>query len=151
MEENRYTSVDDEVSLTPKPMDSTSTSTSTSQVHQTVGDDRSKGEYGEAVKNHYLEETSAEVAAPISNRGQATNSKRYDDSAYGIGFGGTLVGTLALIASILSLFMMPILLGIVGIVAGFIARSKGAKSLGAWAIGIGAVSIIVGIFILPFF
>lgn len=149
MEENRYTSVDDEMRLAPKPMDSTVSSTSTSQVNQKAGEDQNREGHGESVKNQYLEETSAEIAVPRSNRGQA--SEGYDDSSYGIGFGGTLVGTLALIASIISLFMMPFLLGIVGIVAGFIARSKGAKSLGTWAIGIGAVSIIVGIFILPFF
>ena len=41
--------------------------------------------------------------------------------------------------------------GAAGIIIGFIARRRGATGLGAWAIGIGAVSIIVGIFILQFF
>jgi hypothetical protein len=36
-------------------------------------------------------------------------------------------------------------------VLGFVARRRGAESLGAWAIGLGAISIIVGIFVLPFF
>ena len=33
----------------------------------------------------------------------------------------------------------------------YIAAAEEQKVLGTWAIGIGAVSIIVGIFILPFF
>lgn len=61
------------------------------------------------------------------------------------------MGTLAIALSILSLFVLPILFGAAGIVLGFVARSRGAAGLGAWAIGIGALSIIVGIFVLPFF
>jgi hypothetical protein len=65
--------------------------------------------------------------------------------------GGKGIGGLALALSILSLFVLPIILGAAGIIIGFIARRRGATSLGSWAIGIGAVSIIVGMFILPFF
>ncbi|MEW8987757.1 MAG: DUF4190 domain-containing protein, partial [Bacillus sp. (in: firmicutes)] len=64
---------------------------------------------------------------------------------------GTGIGFAAIIVSILSLFVAPILFGAVGIVLGFIARRRGATGLGSWAIGIGAISIIVGMFILPFF
>ncbi|MBR8645374.1 hypothetical protein KEH51_17945 [[Brevibacterium] frigoritolerans] len=63
---------------------------------------------------------------------------------------GKAIGVIALIISILSLFMMPFILGIVGIIVGIVARSRGSN-LGTWAIGIGVVSIIVGIFIAPFF
>jgi hypothetical protein len=65
--------------------------------------------------------------------------------------GGRGIGGLALALSILSLFVLPIVLGAAGIIIGFIARRRGATSLGAWAIGIGAISIIVGMFVLPFF
>lgn len=93
----------------------------------------------------YLEETSAEFAAPTTfNRGRTTNVGETMKSGTGIGFA-------ALIVSILSLFVAPILFGAVGIVLGFIARRRGATGLGSWAIGIGAISIIVGMFILPFF
>ncbi|MDQ7860775.1 hypothetical protein RCO48_05880 [Peribacillus frigoritolerans] len=37
---------------------------------------------------------------------------------------GKAIGVIALIISILSLFMMPFLLGIVGIIAGIVARSR---------------------------
>lgn len=64
---------------------------------------------------------------------------------------GKGIGGLALALSILSLFVLPIVLGAAGIIIGFIARRRGATTLGAWAIGIGAISIIVGMFVLPFF
>ncbi|MED4204429.1 hypothetical protein P4634_10595 [Neobacillus mesonae] len=94
----------------------------------------------------YQEETAAEIAAPvpvIRDRARDDNRER--------AAGGAGLGTVALALSILSLFVLPILFGAAGIVLGIIARNRGANSLGAWAIGIGAVSIIIGIFILPFF
>lgn len=108
---------------------------------------------GANADSSYNEETAAEVAAPInygttkreaSNQNQGNNTN--DNVASGAG-----LGWLALALSIISLFVMPVLLGAAGIIIGFIARRRGATGLGAWAIGIGAVSIIVGIFILPFF
>lgn len=94
----------------------------------------------------YLEETSAEIAAPATyNRGGMMT--RTGEMAQG----GRGIGIAALVVSILSLFVAPILFGAVGIVLGFVARRRGATGLGSWAIGIGAISIIVGMFILPFF
>ncbi|WP_374721672.1 hypothetical protein [Peribacillus tepidiphilus] len=97
-------------------------------------------------RDRYREETSAEFAAPtVFGRDQEMVTAR-DEMTAGRGFGYA-----ALILSILSLFVWPILFGAAGIVLGFIAQRRGAVSLGAWAIGIGAFSIIIGIFILPFF
>jgi hypothetical protein len=97
----------------------------------------------------YGEETAAEIAAPVSvNRPKKINqdgtSRNQQEGSMGMGFA-------ALALSILSLFVFPVLFGAVGIVLGFVARRRGAKSLGSWAIGIGAISIILGIFVLPFF
>lgn len=111
------------------------------------------GYFDEVGNTKYFEETSAEIAAPHPNRAKDSilqaDRDRPDDTN-GVGF-GTIAGSIALIVSILSLFMMPFLLGIIGIIGGFISRRQGAKSLGSWAIGIGVVSIIIAIFILPFF
>jgi hypothetical protein len=99
--------------------------------------------------SEYREETAAEIAAPVPlmrKREQQGQQGQQDQAV-----GGTGMGTLALVLSILSLFVMPILFGAAGIVLGFVARRKGAEKLGAWAIGIGAISIVIGIFILPFF
>ncbi|WP_100372426.1 hypothetical protein [Bacillus sp. FJAT-45037] len=61
------------------------------------------------------------------------------------------VGTFAIVLSILSLFFLPVLLGAAGIVVGFVTRRIGSKTLGNWAIGIGAVSILMTVFFSPFF
>lgn len=95
----------------------------------------------------YKEETSAEIAAPV--RFDRTRTRDYDmDETATSGRG---IGIAALALSILSLFVMPILFGAAGIVLGFIARRRGSEGLGNWAIGLGAISIIVGMFIVPFF
>jgi hypothetical protein len=102
--------------------------------------------------SEYREETAAEIAAPVPLTRPTFREKSKDNSGAGTGTqAGTGMGWAALALSILSLFVMPILFGAAGIVLGFIARRRGAEGLGAWAIGIGALSIIVGIFILPFF
>jgi hypothetical protein len=106
---------------------------------------------GEDIPNdpsEYREETAAEIAAPVplvTTRGQGRERENLKAA------NGSGIGYVGLALAILSLFFMPILLGAAGIVLGFIARSRGATGLGAWAIGIGAVSMIIGIFILPFF
>ncbi|MBH0166379.1 DUF4190 domain-containing protein [Fictibacillus sp. 7GRE50] len=65
--------------------------------------------------------------------------------------GGKATGIIAIILSVLSLFILPVLFGAAGIIVGFIARRQGAHSLGNWAIGIGVVSIIISLFFAPFF
>ncbi|MEK5441816.1 DUF4190 domain-containing protein [Fredinandcohnia sp. FSL W7-1320] len=106
---------------------------------------------GANADSSYDEETAAEVAAPI-NYGTTRREANYEENNTDDRVaGGAGLGWLALALSIISLFVMPVLLGAAGIIIGFIARRRGATGLGAWAIGIGAVSIIVGIFILPFF
>jgi hypothetical protein len=100
------------------------------------------------IRSQHREETAAEIAAPVP-----LVRKRERDNNNGMtqAMGGAGLGTLALVLSILSLFVLPILFGAAGIVLGFVARRRGAHGTGAWAIGIGAISIIIGIFILPFF
>ncbi|WP_373889991.1 hypothetical protein [Neobacillus cucumis] len=102
--------------------------------------------------SQYREESAAEIAAPVPVvlRKDRDNTQQQQKAGAGAA-AGTGLGTLALALSILSLFVMPILFGAAGIVLGFVARRRGAEGLGAWAIGIGAISIVVGIFILPFF
>ena len=80
-------------------------------------------------KHDYREETAAEIAAPQANRVDQTFDKTRIVQMRA-SQGGTLVGAISLILSILSLFMMPFLFGILGIIGGFISRRRGAKSLG---------------------
>lgn len=62
----------------------------------------------------------------------------------------TIYGWIALTLSALSFFMMPIVLGAAGIIVGFVSRSRGADTLGNIAIGAGAISILLSVFVLPF-
>lgn len=112
---------------------------------------RSSEEIGETNQYRtadYSEETSAEIAAPGTfNRTTIDRGNEGRETATA----GRGIGYAAIILSILSLFVLPVLFGATGIVLGFIALRRGSTALGSWAIGIGAVSIIIGIFILPFF
>ncbi|AGX05535.1 hypothetical protein B14911_07750 [Bacillus sp. NRRL B-14911] len=122
-----------------------------SQQEQDLRHSEELGENNEYGSRNYTEETAAEIAAPVSlGRNSSGEDYRGEENA-GMDLSGGMMGYGALALSILSLFVLPILFGAAGIILGFIARRRGARTTGAWAIGIGAVSIIIGIFILPFF
>ncbi|MRX71279.1 hypothetical protein GJU40_03720 [Bacillus lacus] len=128
----------------------------TSSITPTYTNEDSSNQTGlqkEDNSDQYREETSAELTAPVS-AGRDNNNKssmnQGDQGGAGV-MSGRSVGFLAIGLSILSLFVLPIILGAAGIIIGFIARRQGSKTLGAWAIGIGVVSLIMGMFITPFF
>ncbi|HLQ71414.1 MAG TPA: hypothetical protein VK142_06400 [Bacillota bacterium] len=60
------------------------------------------------------------------------------------------VGWVAIELSAISFFMMPIILGAAGIIVGFVARSRDAKTLGTIAIVAGAVAILYSLFARPY-
>ncbi|MBM7645776.1 hypothetical protein JOD45_001995 [Scopulibacillus daqui] len=64
---------------------------------------------------------------------------------------GTGLGWLAIVLSVIGLFFLPIIMGAAGIIVGIIARRQGAKTLGAWAIGVGIAAIVIALFARPFF
>lgn len=107
-------------------------------------------------ESDFTEETAAEVAPNLGNIGRTDYTERprvFDRPTNNVeeGTGGKVMGAIALVLSILSLFYSPVLFGAAGIIVGFIARRRGATGLGNWAIGIGVVSMIIGLFIAPFF
>ncbi|MCI1856548.1 MAG: hypothetical protein LKI94_04955 [Sporolactobacillus sp.] len=55
---------------------------------------------------------------------------------------GRGMGWLALILSCIAFFFLPIIMGIAGIVIGYIAFREGSRTLGGWAMGIGAVAVL---------
>ncbi|MGY0692904.1 hypothetical protein ACW2QC_08945 [Virgibacillus sp. FSP13] len=89
------------------------------------------------------EETAAEMTADDLD----TPSRIEDDDDTNV---NSMYGWIALALSVVSFFWLPIILGGAGIIVGFIARSRGANTLGNTAIIAGAVSIIISLFILPF-
>jgi len=58
-------------------------------------------------------------------------------------------GWVSIALSVISFFFLPFILAVAGIVVGFIARYREAPILGNTAIVIGALSIVVRLFILP--
>ncbi|MFC7370362.1 hypothetical protein ACFQPF_01540 [Fictibacillus iocasae] len=75
-------------------------------------------------------------------------SKHGERNVEGAGKGA---GITALILAVLSLFILPVFFGGAGVILGFVARRMGARSLGNWAIGLGAVSIIISLLFAPYF
>lgn len=63
---------------------------------------------------------------------------------------GAGVGWLAIVFSVIALFFLPIIMGVAGIIVGYMAYREGAKTLGAWAVGLGLAAIIIR-FIAPLF
>lgn len=60
------------------------------------------------------------------------------------------VGWTAIILAAVSFFIMPIIFGAAGIIVGFFARSRDAKTLGTVAIIAGAAAILISFFVRPY-
>jgi hypothetical protein len=120
-------------------------------AEENIGRDRNESDY--------REETAAELATVRGDMTLPENEgpraidrdhARSRDERH-VREGGKATGVIAIILSVLSLFILPVLFGVAGIIVGFIARRQGANSLGNWAIGIGIVSIVISLFFAPFF
>jgi hypothetical protein len=84
--------------------------------------------------------------AEVENSEQIHNIETMEEQEAG----GTGLGWTALVLSIVSLFLMPILLASIGVITGFFAYRNGARTLGMWSIAIGLFSIVLGLFFTPF-
>ncbi|HET6871539.1 MAG TPA: DUF4190 domain-containing protein [Sporolactobacillaceae bacterium] len=88
-----------------------------------------------------------EVAAEATFDRRLVDDRDDDDDVAG----GTGIGWLSLVLSVIGLFFLPVIMGAAGIIIGIIARRQGARALGAWAIGIGIAAIVIKLFTAPFF
>lgn len=109
-------------------------------------------EYEDPAKQNraYREETAAEVApnmGRVHRDDQVQRVERMEEKEEG----STGLGWTALVLSIISLFVFPVLLGTVGIITGFMAFRRNSRALGAWAMIIGAFSILISLFLAPLF
>ncbi|WP_139343326.1 hypothetical protein [Virgibacillus siamensis] len=86
------------------------------------------------------EEFAAEMTAD-----DVTNEVDHDEGDI-----NSVYGWIGVALSVISFFVMPIILGAAGIILGFISRSKDADTLGNIAIIAGAASIVITLFVLPF-
>lgn len=91
------------------------------------------------------EETAAELSVQ-----DVDNTRTEDDDT---GFDMTtsnVMGWVALALSAISFFWLPILFGAAGIITGFMARNRHARTLGNIAIIAGGAAIVLSLFVTPF-
>lgn len=94
-----------------------------------------------------MDERSIEQTADDAN----TEEQKFEQDAAGVREGRTALGWSGIVLSIFSLFFLPVLLAAAGIVTGYFAYRGGARTLGLTAIGVGAFSLIIGLFFAPMF
>ncbi|MBD3107605.1 DUF4190 domain-containing protein [Bacillus sp. AGMB 02131] len=95
--------------------------------------------------NIYHEEIAAEmICSPYRRDTDQANNRETGNLS-------KLAGFVALFLSLLSFFIAPFVCAVVAIIIGFFAQRIGEIAIGAWAIGISALSIILAIFIIPLF
>ena len=59
---------------------------------------------------------------------------------------GIVFGVLGLLITVSSFFMYSLILGIIGIITGFISYNKGAKSLGSMTLSLSILSLVLSFF-----
>lgn len=105
------------------------------------------------IKNHlYREEASAEVAPPPPIIGRSLDADEASTaSGAAVRSAGKMLGAVALIFAIASLFIWPLLLGITAAVLGFVAYRQKAQALGGWAMGIGIFAAVSSLVLYPLY
>lgn len=98
-------------------------------------------------------EAASEIAPPVGNEGKVTadpERKGQREAATQTADMAVGMGWIGLGVSILSLFFLPYLLGPVGIVLGYLAFRREARTLGTWAMLVGALGILGSLVLYPF-
>ncbi|GEB33000.1 MULTISPECIES: DUF456 domain-containing protein [Brevibacillus] len=93
-------------------------------------------------------EAAAEIAEPIPSRRSVREISDDEDSRES---GASGIGMTGLGLSILSLFLMPYLVAPIGMVLGYLAYRRDSRTLGAWAMIVGAISILGALVIYPYY
>ena len=95
-------------------------------------------EYYKTKHNHYYEEEYATEIMPVIE----------DDFQPTSPYIGVTFGILGSIIVIASFFMYPIILGLTGVITGFISYNRGAKSFGTFVISFSILSLLLAILFL---
>jgi len=99
----------------------------------------------EKLSDEYIEEMGTEFA-PALDMDDDRAPEAQDELGAGYWF-----GLIALALAILSLFTASTLMAVIGLILAFVARARGATSMGNWAIGISCAAIIIDLFFTPVF
>lgn len=94
-------------------------------------------------------ETAAEIAEPI--RYSPRDARREPDVEENRENGASGIGMTGLGLSILSLFLLPYLMAPIGMVLGYLAYRRNSRTLGAWAMIVGAIAILGALVIYPYY
>lgn len=94
-------------------------------------------------QDNYLEEYGVEFV-PILSTGMVSP---ISDSTIQSSWLDFSIAMIALFISAISIFVLPIYLGILGTALGYLAYKKGERFVTPWAICLGIAGIVVGIFI----
>jgi hypothetical protein len=109
------------------------------------GEKRGDNRQDDSTLNGNDVETAAEIAEPVRNTRTTDDvDTQADGGASGIGWTG-------LGLSILSLFLLPYIVAPIGVVLGYLAYRRNARTLGVWAMIVGAIAIIGALIIYPYY
>lgn len=108
-------------------------------------------------REEHGEEFAAELAAapPVLNRTRELHNpeedRPYERSAARVEeeAPSRSLGWVALVSAIISLFVLPVFLGITAIALGVIAYMRGTRGLGAWSVVIGGISVLAYVVLIP--
>lgn len=92
-------------------------------------------------------EAAQEIAEPMPRANGADRTEREDNAQQENGGNG--LGITGLILSLVSIFLLPAILAPAGIIVGYIAFRRGARTTGIWAMVIGAFALLMALLILP--
>ncbi|GAK39660.1 hypothetical protein PUW24_26410 [Paenibacillus urinalis] len=100
-------------------------------------------------KEHHdhQEEYAAEISPSVrvDSTGETSRARERDEDTT-----SKRIGYLALAVSIVSLFLWSYVVGVIGIVLGYYAFSKGRRTAGGWAMGIGIAALVSYAFLVMF-
>ena len=100
-------------------------------------------------RSSYNEETGSELAQINANDASYDEPER--DGKIDNTNRGLWMGFASLIVGIIALFTSPVLFGAIAIILGFIARKSESSKAGSWGIGLGILSVVLGLIVFPFF
>ncbi|WP_042197519.1 hypothetical protein [Paenibacillus camerounensis] len=110
---------------------------------------RSRVDYPRMDPSHQ-EEYAAEVSPPLVRPQRAADSSTEVRDTAGEHSDSKQMGYVALGFGIVSLFIWSIIAGPIAAVLGYYAYSRGQKTAGAWAMGLGIVSALSYFVMIPF-
>lgn len=109
---------------------------------------KDRGSDPAAVRDNDVE-TAAEIAEPINTAPR--NARRDPGVEDNRENGASGIGMTGLGLSVLSLFLLPYLMAPIGMVLGYMAYRRDSKTLGAWAMIVGAIAILGALVIYPYY